>query len=423
MSQNKVLARIVEFYLNSCDFNGIVISNLAAEFQFKPARFKKELASLIRSKKITLVFASHSINPHIKRIADLSIGKQLAKLESESPDTCCAYPTEAVIRQATDVSAYDDQPFAKRILLAEPHLTPVFFDLDVLDKYYRDPRYHFDFEDYGGSIGIANEHYGSDNVKEKDKILLESFGIGYDKSRGYRVVVAYLGYLYRLSPEHQQMWNAHIIDEPCVMNSDYERATIWGAWPECYSIYRAFCQEQVELNKLAALIGKPPLFKQTFEEKHPEGFMPMLRPTKRNFHEFVQILDKMLSENINHDFFKGDLPLEENVVQADGSIESQRIGTLQALEKWLSQRYKAQDGADMAREVLDPLREIRKLRQKPAHGLQEDEYDRSYPKTQDELLGRACRALTSLRIIFSSHPKAKEYEPPEWLDSGPILNP
>lgn len=217
------------------------------------------------------------------------------------------------------------------------------------------------------------------------------------------------------------MWNIHIVDEACVMNSDYERATIWGNWPEYHSVYEAFCHEQAELNKLAALIVKPPLFKQTFEEKHPEGFMPMLRPTKRNFHEFVQILDKMLSENINHAFFEGDFALEEKVVQPDGSIEIQRIGTLQALEKWLSQYYRAQDGADVAREVLEPLREIRRLRQKPAHGLQEDEYDRSYPKTQDELLGRACRALTSLRLIFSSHPKAKDYEPPEWLDSDRIV--
>jgi hypothetical protein len=330
MARNKVLARILDFYLRPHDFNGILISDLAAEFQLKQARLNKKLASLIRSQQITLVFASRSINPHIKRIADLPVEEQLTRLESESPDTCCAYPTEAVVRKATDVSAYDDRPFTKRILLAEPHLTPVFFDLEALDKYYRDPRYHFDFGDYGGSIGITTEHYESDDVKEKDKILLESFGIGYDKSRRYRVVVAYLRYLSRLSPEHQQMWNVHIIDEPCVMNSDYERATIWGAWPEHYSVYQAFCHEQVELNKLAALIGKPPLFKQTFEEKRPEGFTSMLRPTKRNFHEFVQILDKMLSENLNHAFFESDLPLEEKIVQPDGSIEIQRIGTLQA---------------------------------------------------------------------------------------------
>lgn len=421
MVQNRALTRILDFYLKSSDFNGILLSKLGAELKFTQARLTKELTPLIRDQKITLVFASHSINPHIKRIANLSIKEQLAKIESESPDSCCAYPTEAIIRKAVDVSDYNNRPFTKRVLLAEPQLTPVFFDLDVLEKYHRDPRYRFDFRDYGGSIGITTEHYESDDMKEKDKILLESFGIGYDKSHRYRVVVVYLRYLSHLSREHQQIWNVHIIDEPCVMNSDYERATIWGAWHEYYSAYQAFCHEQVELNKLAAFIGKPPLFRHTFEENRPKGFTSMLRPTKRNFHEFIQILDKMLSENINHAFFEGDLPLEKKVVQLDGSIETQRIGTLQALETWLSQRYKTQDGADVAREILEPLREVRQLRQKPAHGLQEDEYDSTYPKAQDELLGRACRALTSLRIIFSSHPRTQDYAPPEWLDSDRIV--
>jgi hypothetical protein len=129
----------------------------------------------------------------------------------------------------------------------------------------------------------------------------------------------------------------------------------------------------------------------------------------------------MLSENINHDFFKGDLLLEEDVAQSDGSAKRQRIGTLRALEIWLSQRYKSQDGADVAREILEPLRKIRDLRQKPAHDFQEEKYDRKYPIEQDKLLGLACGALTSLRLIFSSHPRAMDYKAPEWLDSDLIV--
>lgn len=421
MARNRILLCIRDFYLQSSDFNGILISDLVNELGCSWATLRKQLVSLICKQQITLAVASHSENPHIKRIADLSIEGQVAKLKTEPPETVCAYPTAAVIWQAVDVSAYNDRPFTQRLLLGEPHLTPVFFDLDVLDKYYRDPRYHFDFQDYEGSIGITTEHYESGDVREKDKVLLESFGIGYDKSRHYRVVVAYLRYLSRLSPEHQQIWNAHTLDEPCAMNSDYERATIWGHWPQHYSVYQAFCYEQVELNKLATLIGKPPLFRRTFEENRPEGFTPMLRPTRKNFNEFVQVLDKILSENINPAFFENDLSLEKKVTRPDGSVELQRIGTLQALETWLSQRYKTQDGTDVAREVLDPLREVRKLRQKPAHVLEEDEYDRNYPKTQDELLGRVCCALTSLRLIFSSHPKARNYQPPEWLDGDRIV--
>jgi hypothetical protein len=50
------------------------------------------------------------------------------------------------------------------------------------------------------------------------------------------------------------------------------------------------------------------LFRETFdEEKRPLEFATMLRPTRRQYLEFAQVLDKMLSDNVNRDFFKGDI--------------------------------------------------------------------------------------------------------------------
>jgi hypothetical protein len=379
-------------------------------------------SKLVQEEKISLVFASHSINPHIKRLPDLPLDEQLEKLSNEEPNTICAYPTSHLIRAGADLSIYDTQPFTKRIATGEPQLQPVFFELDVLDRYYRDPRYHFDFDDFSGSIGITTEHYESQDVAERDKVLLQSFGVGYDSNRN-RVVVAFLRYLSDLSPEHQQIWNAFVVNDKCSMNSDYERATIYGYWPEYYSVYQAFLAEQVEINKLAHLIGKPSLFKKTFEEeKRPKGFIPMLRPTRKNFNEFIQVLDKMISENINRGFFKGDIPLEHQVQRDDGTVEIQRPGTLRLLEQWLSKKYRTADSEDVSREALAPLREVRKLRQEPAHKLRQDEYDRTYPQRQDKILGEACRALTMLRLIFWSHPRAREtYSPPNWLDSDKIV--
>jgi len=291
----------------------------------------------------------------------------------------------------------------------------------VLDRYYRDPRYRFEFHDFCGSIGLTTEHYNSAQVAERDRVFLQTFGIGYTESRE-RVIVAYLRYLAGLSPEHQQIWNAQIAQSPCSMNSDYARVTIYGHWAEHYSAYQAFLTEQAEINKLAAMIGKPPLFKDTFEEKRPDGFVPMIRPTKRNFDEFGYLLDKMVSENINRDFFAGDIPLERSVPRKEGTIEVERPGTLQLLEEWLSCRYRTATGEDVAREVLAPMRMIRKLRQKPAHALGSDAYDQSLPRQQDDLLGKTCRALTQLRLILWSHPKARDrYSPPEWLDGESIV--
>ena len=290
-----------------------------------------------------------------------------------------------------------------------------------MEKYFRDPRYHCYFGDRDGSISVKEKHYSSDDMSEKDKVLLQTFGIGYDERRR-RVVVAFLRYLADLSPEHQQIWKAQEVTGKCTVNSDYLRASILGAWPENYSVYEALIQEQVEINKLTSMIGKPVLFKVTFEEdKRPIEFSAMLRPTFQNLQDFAHSLDKMLSENINRDFFRGDTPLEDRIEASDGSIERRQLGTITLLERWLSTKYRTGGGEDASREVVEPFREVRKMRQPAAHNLAKDEYDPSFPNQQDEPLGRVKQSLTKLRLIFSSHPKAKGYTAPEWLDGSKIV--
>jgi len=302
-TDREIIDVVTDFFVKSRDFNGIAAATLGERLGASWQTLKGQLAQLVKEGKLDLTFASHSENPHIKRVPVLPPDQQIARLETEEPHYCCVYPKAAAVSEVLDLRQYDDRPFTKRLLLVEPQLTPVFFDLDVLDPYFRDPRYHFDFHDFTGSISIADKYYKSSEVKERDKVLLQSFGIGYDEHKN-RVVVVFLRYLADLSPEHQQTWKAKEVVGLCRMNGDYARASINGEWSEYYSVYQAFIQEQVEINKLAELIGKQKLFNKTFDDDRPAGFHPMLRPTQRNFEEFVSLLDKMVSENINRDFFR-----------------------------------------------------------------------------------------------------------------------
>lgn len=415
------LAEICSFFAESTDCNGVPGIELAARLRYSEADLRELVAELVLARQVDVAFDSHSENPHIKRIPVLPPPDQVARLREESLAHLCVYPTAEVIRKRVDLEKYDDRPFTKRLRLAEPQLTPIFFDLRVLQP-YTDPRYRFDFDAYSGSISYHDEHAASGSLAERDQILLSAFGIGYDEKRN-RVVVAYLRYLSALTPEHQRIWEAHIIDGPCTINSDYEGASIWGKWPRFYSVYAAFVQEQVEINKLATLVGKPPLFKESFEHNRPKGFIPMLSPTLENLKAFATLLDKMLSENINRDFFRGDISLEEEIERDDGKIQVNTLGTLRLLEAWLSRYYRTADDEDVSREVLSPLREIRKIRSKSAHKLSEDEFDPTLPQEQDRLLGRATHALTKLRLILSSHPRAKAsgYMPAKWLESDRIV--
>jgi hypothetical protein len=97
-------------------------------------------------------------------------------------------------------------------------------------------------------------------------------------------------------------------------------------------------------------------------------------------------------------------------------------GTLQLLEDTLSSNYRTTDGEDISREVVAPLRKIRKLRQTPAHAVELDEYDSTYSQRQDDLVGEAVQTLQKLRWIFSCHRIARQrYAPPKWLDSDKIV--
>ncbi len=342
-------------------------------------------------------------------------------LKTEGINGICIYPNPIEITNRSSLHEYEDRPYTHRLALAEPQLIPCFFELSVLEKYFRDPRYRCWFGDSNGNISVSDDAYRSEQTAERDKISIESFGIGYDKERN-RVVVVFLRYLASLSPEHQQAWKSHEVPGPCKINSDYERASLWGEWPEYRSVYEAFIQEQLEINKLSSLLGKVPLFKSTYDgHERPLNFSSMLRPTRHNLDEFVQLLDKMLSGNIDKKFFAGDIPLEDRITTRDGAIERQVLNTITLLERWLKKLYRTADGQDVSHEVVASFREVRKARQPAAHEIGQNEYDLAFPRQQDEILGRAKQGLTKLRLVLSSHPKAKGYEAPGWLDGDKIV--
>jgi hypothetical protein len=368
-----------------------------------------------------IAFDCYQGNPYILRIPQPDTQRQIALMKSEALHTFCVYPSAKILVNRKDLGSFADKPFTRRLALGEAQLIPVFFELSVLEAYYRDPRYHFHYGDMDGRIVITDKAFRSAQVDDRDKILLDTFGIGYDECRN-RVVIAYLRYLSILSPEHQQIWNAHVVRCPCVMNSDYERATLYGVWPEHHSAYQAFLAEMVEINKLSVVINKPSLFRDDFSAGRPLGLHPMLRPTGRNLQEFVHLLDKMLSENVDRDFFKNDIPLEEEHQRGDGKIQVVPRGTLALLKDWISTRYRDADGADVSDEIVESFKRIRKLRQKPAHEIQQDNFDIALPGQQDKLLLDVLQALQKLRWVLMSHPVVRgKYKPPDWLDGDKIV--
>src|SRR5262245_38632510 len=154
-----LLSRIREFFTESDDFNGISGEQLARDVDARWPDMLDELSGLVERRQVDVVFASHSGNPHIKRVAVLPPDQQLERLGSEGPKGRCPERQGEALRAGIDVRAYETRPYTARLALAEPQLTPVFFELAVLDQYFRDPRYAFVFADYDGSISVQSDHY------------------------------------------------------------------------------------------------------------------------------------------------------------------------------------------------------------------------------------------------------------------------
>lgn len=235
--------------------------------------------------------------------------------------------------------------------------------------------------------------------------MLQHFGFSFDATFR-RAVAVFLRDLSGLTPEHQQVWAAFLVEGDFKLHPDFYRAALLGDWGQKTSLCEAFLEEIRVINAMCEAIGWLPLFRQTLDVP-PSDLAFLFLPTARAFNTFVHTLDKLMSENINQDFFPSKIPREIKVSRADGSVEVQHRGTIQLLEDWLQQSFRTQDTSPLD-DCLGTFRRVRKLRQKPAHALVEDTYDEALFKEQRDLFEAAYTAVRTLRLMFQNHPAARK---------------
>lgn len=433
--EEKVLKTIFDFFIKSGDFNGIPITTISGKLKIEYLETIEVLKNLLYK---DLISVQSSVNPHIISLGDFTAETQLEILEKAkknvekspanlgdfikfSSHLVCVYPSKKYLLEKRNISEFSKSPYTEQLALAEAQLKPIFFEIDVLERYFKDPRYSFDFEDYSGGISYHVDENEKPMVKETDKIFLKTFGLGQDLD-GNRVAVAYLRYLHGLTPEHQQFWKSKEIDSnKCQMLKEYYDNTIEGNWTNSYSIFSAFIGEQKAINDLTEKIFNVSLFTETFEKyKRPKEFTFFMIPTLSNYQDFISLLDKMISENINRIFFEDKVePYELRKIDEN---TSERIfkGTLRLFEEWLPKNYNFQDKHLAEKVLFKPFKQVRKERQSPAHKINSNVYDKELFEKQREIISKCHLAMRNLRFIFQDHPKAKNVKIPKWLDDGEI---
>jgi hypothetical protein len=114
----------------------------------------------------------------------------------------------------------------------------------------------------------------------------------------------------------------------------------------------------------------------------------------------------MMSENLNRKFFEGEIPVEEEVQRGDGKIIVTQIGTVRLLESWFAKRFRPADPKPLE-EAFAAFKKVRKLRQQPAHVINDDKFDQQLFKEQRSLMLAAYEAVRMIRLCLANHPKAK----------------
>jgi hypothetical protein len=421
MSKNHLVNAIASSFIASAErdgFNGAVASTLL-RIEEKPERLRRAFAELIIDRKITAVFARNSVNMHIKRFPDLPVPSQLELLHSEELSAFSVYPTEIEVRRRVDLSAWHDRPFSKALLLVEPQLAFRAFDMGSLERYVSDPRYDVHFADYMGRMSIIDDFFKSEQHPERDKVSLQTFGLGFDAKR-IPYTIVFLRYLARLSAEHQQYWNSYLASGDVRMSEPYYRSSIEGEFWKNRSIRYAITEEMRLVRALSEAIWGQSLFRTPVEGDVPIGLTSFLRPTAENFNRFVMALDKLLSESIDSSFFQGKCSLETEETRADGKIVVTRKGTLALLEEWLLTEIVWDDPGAFREVVIKPLRDVRRLRQTPAHTFTTDNFSTEYYKSRERLLWDVFNSLSNIRATFAKHPLAQHVEIPDWLDNERI---
>ena len=108
-----LLNRIVDFYLNSHDFNGIRANVVLGDSRDAPETLKKLVA-----RGLVEVYSSAYDNPYIKRLPALSIDQQLGFLDAANgQEHVCLFPSVKTMRRRLPSNKYRTKPFSRFLAL------------------------------------------------------------------------------------------------------------------------------------------------------------------------------------------------------------------------------------------------------------------------------------------------------------------
>ena len=130
MNKNELFEHIVEFYLNSGDFNGIPMYCL-------PSYNPEDMVELINEGLVETISESETINPHIKGFEfELTTDQHVSNAAGKNGQVCF-YPTKKAL-ESTAVE--HSKPYTALLQKGRAQFDIIFFDIEVLESARKDRR-------------------------------------------------------------------------------------------------------------------------------------------------------------------------------------------------------------------------------------------------------------------------------------------
>lgn len=401
-----MLNQIIDKYINSRDFNGLPIYEIDNYDE-------KTVAELIRQGFVEAISEREVLNPHIRGFQlQLPIDQQLENIKHAEWHTCL-YPTEKALES---VEINYSTPYTNEMRKGAEQFKIVFFSIEILERYVNNPQYNIWDCGYRGTICIKDEYYREGENED----YIKDYGMAYINGPVLnRAIGVFLCDLSDLTPKTQMLWKAFELEnqDECKVEAGFYKNLILGQWVTKHWILQVILEAIKVINSQCRAIGLDPLFNKEFQtdsSSMPEGYRTILLPTEKNYNDFVMAIEKMIVHNISIKTFQKDVAGISAIERKNEKGEFK--GSIVMLDEWLKKNVKA--NFDINDVIIQPLKDIRKIRQKPAHELITNTYDVEFYEKQEILVEGIFGSLRALAALFSGHPLAKSVVIPEQLISG-----
>lgn len=412
MNKDTVLNEITKHYLESHDFNGLPV------YCMKYYDYNI-LCELIDEGLVEVLSELEVINPHIKSFEYNIPEEQQKENISKKTNYSVLYPTRKALES---IELNHTKPYSVLMQKGENHFKIIYFNIEILERYVNNPIFVIMDNGYRGNIYVKDEYLDDNNVEDE---YIKDYGMAYiDSKHIERAVGVFVCDLAKLSSQKQMLWKGFELpyQDKCKINAGFINNLIKGEWVMEMWIFHALIEEMKVINEQCLLMRIPPLFNKTFGTGYfemPEGFRNILLPTLKNFYDFVLVLEKIIVHNISYKTFQKDAPFIRAIDRKDNSGRDK--GSLVMLDEWLNQNIRTKE--NLTDLIVKPLKNIRNIRQMPAHELTSNEYDISLYQKQIDLMNDTYTAIRAIRLFFSNHPLGKGVKVPEHLVTGKdILN-